>query len=369
MDRRKRLLSNNIGIATSSNLRYLVNDSFSSNLSAGSVHNTLSEPGPGTRRVVDTENKLSISGGKLQCASGRTTPTTGDPGAWWGPFVRAIGRGLFCTVNAATVSSVQIGYDNSSTGSPIDGLVFSSTLRAKDGSITSDALNTFTLNTDYRICIMPKGSGCNLLIKGGPEFPNWTLVWVTNTSTDTPFWLGACNYTATFSLDEVKVIDLPSPWNTDYGIATQRLAGNVAQGATFTHEANCLIEWTQTTLSADTGSIFRFRAQDATNYWDVRTLANGGFELREYAGGVPTVRGSASAGTVLNGHRCVLVFDGATIKGYSNNILRWTYSSATTSQTATNGRLQQLGSGAVVSDIVSWPRTISGTALNALNKV
>lgn len=48
-------------------------DSFITPISAGSVANTLSEPGPGTRVIYDTGNKLSIASGNLLWTSGVAT--------------------------------------------------------------------------------------------------------------------------------------------------------------------------------------------------------------------------------------------------------------------------------------------------------
>ena len=95
--------------------------------------------------------------------------------------------------------------------------------------------------------------------------------------------------------------------------------------------------------------------------------------LDEIVGGSPTVRGS-SAGVVANGGRIVIIADDTTIKIYTTvkkyeaNNLQITYTSATNFKTETDGELDNLGTGGAVSDLISWPRTLSGAALTELEK-
>jgi hypothetical protein len=63
----------------------------------------------------------------------------------------------------------------------------------------------------------------------------------------------------------------------------------------------------------------------------------------------------------------VVIADGTTIRVYANNVLKITYTSATNFQTATQGRVY-LGTGGAVSDIVTYPRYLSGEALTVLNR-
>src|SRR5690606_5532771 len=94
--------------------------------------------------------------------------------------------------------------------------------------------------------------------------------------------------------DWLCAVNLRAPWNTDYGIATQRLAGARSAGDTFTHEADCLLEFTVTTLPSADQIEMRFRAQDASNYWQVTVDSSGNLDLDEVVGGVVTQRGTAA---------------------------------------------------------------------------
>jgi hypothetical protein len=167
----------------------------------------------------------------------------------------------------------------------------------------------------------------------------------------------------------VRVAQLTAPWNaSDYGLATQQLAGARAPGDTFTHEANCLIEFTVATLpGAGTQIELRFRVQDATNYWQVTVDSTGALDLDEVVAGVVTQRGTA-AGVIANGDRIVITAVGQTIKVYEANTLRITYATAANFATETDGELETEGTGGAVTDIVSWPRTLSGAALAELQR-
>jgi hypothetical protein len=222
---------------------------------------------------------------------------------------------------------------------------------------------------EHQTALVMRGTGAHYLARVGTSGP-YTLLWVSDAVSDdqlTSLFLTSAA-PANLSFDSWKVTDLPAPWDTDYGIATQRLAGSVVAGTTFTHEANCLIEWTQTTLSTGSGVRVLFRKQDLSNYWRVGISNAGDLTLVERVADVDTTRATA-AGIVAAGHRIVVIADGAVIRGYSNNVLRWTYNSATNFATATAGEVNVLGTGGVVSDVISWPRVLSGAALSTLNAV
>ena len=129
------------------------------------------------------------------------------------------------------------------------------------------------------------------------------------------------------------------PFAAAYGMATQRLAGSVAQGTAFSHEADCLIEWTQVALP--TFDYTRVTIRDpipdepfGRPEWWLMVAANGTLLLyeRDDVGG--TTRASTFAGAVVNGDRVVVVAEGTTITGYSTGVQRWSYADATVYATA-----------------------------------
>jgi hypothetical protein len=71
---------------------------------------------------------------------------------------------------------------------------------------------------------------------------------------------------------------------------------------------------------------------------------------------------------VANSDRIVIVADGTTIRVFEANTQRITYAAAANFQTETDGELETEGTGGAVTDIVSWPRTLSGAALAELQR-
>lgn len=344
---------------------FLLRDDFTTNAAAPLASPRTAEPGPGTLTLIQTDGQFSISGGKLAFPA-QTTPVVGDLTFYGDSQNRAAGRALVGAIRlSALASGCSIGL---STGAyvfyPTYGFMFD--VAAITTFPTGVAGAALSLATDYTVAVVMRGTGAWLFIKGG-IYTNWTLLHVVSTGTGA-LYPGFGNYNAAGTLDTFRVRDLPAPFDDDYGLATDRLAGAVSTGATFVHEANCVIEWTQTTLPSSSDTEVDFRRQDANNRWFVEAQTGGSLRLVEVVSGVETVRGATAAGIVANGHRIVVVADGTTIRAYSNNVLRITYSNANNFATETNGQMRQLGTGGAVSDLITWPRVLSGAAATYLDQ-
>jgi hypothetical protein len=346
---------------------YLLRDEFTTDAAAPLVSPRTCEPGPGTLTLVQTDGQFSIVSGKLMFPA-QATPTTSDQGFTAGGLARTAGRALMLTANLAVqTNGPVIGWHkaadiNWASANGPDGraaFYFQSDISTvASGNAQTNTGAVFSTATDYQLALVLRATGCFALIKGG-AFVNWTLLWIDAAGVAATLYPTFTNYTGVGTLDSFRVVDLPAPWSTDYGIADQRLAGARSAGDTFTHSANGLIEFTATNIGGGNTSEILFRMQDASNNWDVVAHSSSDFQLYEQVAGVYTQRATA-AGVLANGHRCVVVFDGATIRGYSNNVLRWTYSSATNFQTATSGKVLSLATGGgSISDIVAWPRNPS----------
>jgi hypothetical protein len=122
---------------------------------------------------------------------------------------------------------------------------------------------------------------------------------------------------------------------------------NPTAGTVFAHPANTRIEYTAALPVSGNIDLF-FRKQDATNYWRVAVGSTGNFTLLEVVAGAGTTRGTAN-GVMSSGHRVVIIATGSVITGYSNGVLRWTYSSASNFATATTGEISSLGTGGSIS--------------------
>lgn len=355
-----------LGRAMVAGITYLLLDRFTTNASAPLTSPRTCEPGPGTLTITDTGNKLSISGGALNSLAGTGSD---DPLLYSGTYARLAGRALLCLMGqlangGSGGASPRFGWTSGiSSGNVFGGVPLNGSISACIGGSNLPLLGTAVRGTAYNWAVIQRSTGFFLIFDG-------KLAWVDNTDTAATVraLLGSRGTGGDgFSLSNFRVTDLPAPWTTDYGIATQRLVSPAA-GATFTHEANCLLDWTITTLPTAGTLAVRFRKQDSSNYWVVSTDTSANLSLYEVVAGVTTFRAGVS-GVMVAGHRVVIVADGSVIKGYSNNVLRWTYSSATNFATATSGEVNSLGTGGVLSELVSWPRTLSGTALSTLAAV
>jgi len=367
---------NPLGRGRVAGLIYLLRDEFTTAAAAPLASPRTCEPGPGSLTLVQNDGQFSISAGKLLVPS-QATPVHGDVRVYDNTSrSRLAGRAVFATANfnSVTGKSAYLNWTSSSSGSPTawemnlgfypggHGRLIATTL---NGNYVVD-LEAIVAGVDYQLGIVQRGSGGFALIKGG-AFTNWTLVWVFSAETLPNLFPQFTAYESAGTLDDFRVLDLPPPWNDDYGIATQRLSGSVPVGTAFTHTANCLIEWTQTTLpTAGTYTDVFFRQQDVNNRWLVEIDSAGNFDLLERIGGSYFGRLSFG-GAVGTGHRIVLVVDGTTIRPYINNVAKTPYTSATNFQTATSGlrRAVSVGGG-TVTNLVAWPRDPSAylTALN-----
>lgn len=355
---------------------YLLRDEFTTDDAAPLASPRTCEPGPGTLTAVQTDGQLSISSGALAFPA-QTTANFGDLGFTTGGLARAIGRALsvnarYSTVPGAGQYSHMLMWANTV---PVTAAGHRSHwMLVTGGSPTiwlGDASDVLTgqaiaVNTTYQLGIVMRSAGAWFLAKGG-SLAEWTLLWASVTANTATVYPAFQNRHGVGTLDSLRAFDLAAPWATDYGIATQQLAGARAPGDTFTHEANALIEFTVGTVPAALQIELRFRVQDATNYWQVTVDSTGALDLDEVVAGVVTQRGTA-AGVVANGDRIVIVADGTTIRVYEANTIRITYAAAANFQTETDGELETEGTGGAVTDIVSWPRTLSSAALTELEK-
>lgn len=353
-----------VQISAPSGPTFLLRDDFTTPASAPLTSPRTAEPGPGSWIKSDSGNNLSVVGGALVSAA---KVADNDPNLQSvTQFARVVGRAFVAKVTD-NAHRQRLGFYTTAELTNVSQAAIFDLPSVYVGTTYIDDAFALSSGTVYQIAIVLRVSGAFYFVKGG-AYTNWTLGWV-DASVTTATMTAGLSVVAPATLlnvDFARVRDLSFPFNDDYGLATQRLAGAQSAGVTFTHEANCVIEWTQTTRPSGSITQVWFRQQDATNYWEAQITASGELSLYEVVAASYTQR-AAAAGVVTNGHRCVIICDGTTIRGYSNNVLRWTYSSASNFATETDGRLNALGTGGAVSDIVSWPRTISGVAATYLD--
>lgn len=191
---------------------YLFREEFPTAHSAGTLASYNAEPGPGSWAAVDTNGKLSISGGAL-------TGVTGGAGNFdpslvgQTPISRVPGR-LLVASTTVTANRVQIGWLNQRILDPIQinpsrrGLLDlnGTALAAAQTASGSIAVGTIALSTTYQVAIAHRLSGMMYFIKGG-AFTNWTLVWVDVGITNAVAYPAYCylGTTTAFTCDYIRV--------------------------------------------------------------------------------------------------------------------------------------------------------------------
>jgi hypothetical protein len=331
------------------------------------------EPGPGTLVITDTADKVAIASSQLVFSGAGT----GDP-ALWGPLqTLAAGLAVYgklkSTPNAATY--VDLGWDTDQSGAGIARFLYkpnnqtsSLYVNGEYGFVESGLLRD--IFNEFAAIHRGGTSGILMLVK--PNGGSWTLALPSSSDISTalyPFVSCPSYVSSNAYADDLKVVSLPSPFDGANGLATQVLAGSRSQGDAFTHTADCFVECTVTTLPASGQHEIQFRAQDASNYWQVTIDSSGALDLDEVVAGTPTQRGTA-AGVIANGDRIVIRANGTAIQiceGTDGQTSRINYTSATNFATSTAGSLLTLGASGAVSNIIAWPRVITGAALTAIN--
>ena len=166
-------------------LSYVLNDQFTTDLAVGAVHNTQAEPTGGTRTVVDTNSKLSITGGQLSFATGGSA--AGSPGIWYPSLTRTVGKVLVGDIT--TNAGFYFGVDTAQSGGINEGIRMNNTfIQAYQGGNTS-VLGSIVAGTAYKYAVVQRTSGLYYFIKGG-LFTNWTLLYSRSDGTTAKLYPG-----------------------------------------------------------------------------------------------------------------------------------------------------------------------------------
>jgi hypothetical protein len=338
-------------------ITYLLRDEFTTAQAAPLTSPRTCEPGPGTLTIVDSANALSISGGVLVVNG---TPGGSENQAAGASLSRVAGRAFLLRVPTRTTVSIQqnAGW-RAASGVYECGGRFVSTTNFQWRSGVSAVIDSITIGSGtWYLAFILRTTGAFFLARNGASGA-YTLAWVmgegaTASLIPTLMSTGASPVAVNYVLDDAIVADLPAPWDTDYGIATDRKAVSVASDQ-ITMTADALVEHTFAAQTA-VNKVVRVRQTDGSNVWRVHCIqASGTIDLREIVAGVSTTR-ATTAQTWANGtsYRVVIICEAATIRVYVNNVLKFTYTSATFNQTATIASVDHAGT-----DFVAWPRTVT----------
>ena len=202
---------------------FLLREDFTDTRAAGSVNGTPATPGPGTRVVTDTENKLSVSGGYC-VVDKKTTPSWGDPRLYNDHSIARLPGQLFTAhFFLTTVNSFLVGLGSNTTAALPDnhGLMATTNLYVVlyDQSASPAKLGSITVGYDYYVTIALRSVGAHYFLRGGPEFPQQTLVYSRPTgASGTTLYAGIFNNAGVGKVGYLyfpKRLFLPSPLASD----------------------------------------------------------------------------------------------------------------------------------------------------------
>lgn len=294
---------------------WLLLDEFTTDDAAPITSPRTCEPGPGTLTLTDPANKFSITGGKLAIAAGASAEP--NPSFVADTFARAVGLAMLVTIDRTGGSGVmQTGWTTTSVSDRV--LLFSDGSAVVWGS--SAVAIASALTNVYKLAVV-------LDTVGGKLFVNNKLIWVhaiLNTANVKPAMFSFSN-NSTKTLDDLRVRQLPAPFNTDYGLASQNVASPVS-GTSYTATADAITDLTLVAPNplADQAG-YRYRYTDDDNCWHSYFNSAGAYRLDSVAASVATNRINVAAVIAAAGT--------ATMRTISNGSLHDAYTLASTTWT------------------------------------
>jgi hypothetical protein len=190
---------------------YLLHDDFTDPHAAGAVNGTLATDGANVRKVTDSSSKVSISGGELLIAGAASSPGYNDPAEGYGAFDTVLGKALCIQINSIDTGILPFGWSRAAKTASIeygDGvMLYNGNIIGHTFSANTSWMGTYTAGAYYNYVEIMKGvKGNYKLIKGGTEYPNWTLLWPETTETNAELYYPTLsNYNAHYKVKTVRI--------------------------------------------------------------------------------------------------------------------------------------------------------------------
>jgi hypothetical protein len=374
-ERRKKalLMANAIMNSGEAPLSFLFDDQFTTADAAPIDIPRVAEPGPGTwNTLVDTGNRLSISGGNLVSASGGTAS---DPVMYTlTQITRATGTALMwraLSLNLTNALSVAFRAFRDA------GDAFNINIGAMPVSNTAFRNYNSSSASTYQITV-PSMAGADVAVytilrSAGywgvyRQAGAYYLLFVHNSVTTSNLPIQVNALTAA-TIAEIRAAQLGAPWTNDDNLLTYRVV-SPSSGAIQTSEADAIHYVTWTPVAGETLNLI-FRRTDDSNYWTARVSESGNtIKVIEVNGGVETERASAAvtinAGTT---YRVVCRASGTYINATSSSTTSTaSYTSATFNQTATGTKITISGAG-TISNWEAWRVNLDAASISELDKL
>lgn len=344
---------------------YLFRDLFTTNQPAplGATRNT--QPGPGQWSLVQLDGSFSIVNQKLVFPT-QTTPTVGDQyGASITTFTRVAGRAILAEyLRDSTTGASFIGWLASSGGAFANiesrAMLWSAALVSAinaAGNAPGLTLAPFVGGVAYQIGLILRGAGIFLVVKGG-VYAGWTLIWPDKAGTTVTLRVGFSNTNGSGTIDNYRVVDLPAPWTSDFGICVFRSA-SVSSGATATGQANGWVAVDWTAAAGETMEV-SYRRTDDNNCLKTRCIKNSNVvRTIEVNAGVETQRDSdAQTWTTSTIYTVTTLFDGSSISNFvlsGTTVAARNTASTTFNQSATGCKVT---GGVALANFEFYPRNV-----------
>jgi hypothetical protein len=340
---------------------YLMTDTFTTDRTAGNVNGTAAEPGDGTRHIVDGGGgEFSIGTGHLNWTGQNSSPAIGKLAIDYGARTRA--TGLMFQVDYSGGATSMLGFSNALpiTATSIRGAMLVAGNHYIFGQ--PSIINPKTPGSTYHF-ICRSVSYCVLTSTAGGDYKLWWVDKNANYNAAT-IYPALAPYDTVGYVDNWNVIQLVSPWNTDYGPCTSHQDAPVS-GATQTSTADGIIECDWYPLDGEILELST-RMSDLDNRWIVRCDHSGGantntIKLIERNAGSETERGSAASTWVTGTRvRVAIIQDGTMIKAVAQNyntapVVKITYTVADSFNLTAIGTM--VSGGVILYNFSSYPRT------------
>jgi len=304
------------------------------------------EPGPGTLTVIDTTNRLLISGDRL-VASGAVSNY--DPSVNGGAVAaRTAGNSVFASiVNQSQSSDMQFGYvDNVSTASNM-----ASGRQVMLARYNNDLYAIYPDNTAIKINDTAPASsyigGVVLRNNGGFYIVDGELVWVDDNTWPTNLSVALGSVEDSHAIDflmELPLATYDSSWGGDWTEVTDTKT-NPANGTTFDCESDYHLNATFTYEAGKFVSI-RCRYNTSSNYVAFEAADDGKFKTYEnVAGNFNSLTTTSSIFSDGVAYQIDMVNQGNNLKVYVDGVLR--------ANNTTNAALASYTSGIVLHNLAT----------------
>jgi len=199
-------------------VQYLLDDEFTTPLAAGSVNGTYATDGVNLRMVVDTENKLSITGGNLSLlpASSIVNYTVYSPGLHYPTQTRTAGKMMIGSITHQSGIG-GVGFEIAGRDCYINNGVYFNGGNLQSGFDGGNVIiGTYANGGTYTVATILRAAGAFFFARGG-IYTNPTLLWSGKTGSDSEDPM-VTSYTWTSTLNFLRIpqtLWLPPPLASD----------------------------------------------------------------------------------------------------------------------------------------------------------